>query len=195
MLRERAEGLGSNTAHEHLTNDRGRDPRAHGPSTPGGVVPNTDMDESKAFTSRKAHVRPRQAALGPRPAGMGLSCSSACTQRRHMQPARAHTPLPAPSCAHRGSHLSQNVVESGDKASSNGKSARVVCAPAQAAEPLNVSLATWGGGARCRPSSTRAAMAASIPRRRGNHAWSSTFPRLVLASPAGRTDSAERQLL
>src|SRR5262249_22481322 len=45
LLLERAEGLGSNTAHEHFANDRGRDPRAHGPSPPGEVVDNTDMDE------------------------------------------------------------------------------------------------------------------------------------------------------
>src|SRR2546427_13088659 len=82
MPRERAEGLGSQRAHEHLAHDRGHDPWAHGPSTLGEVVHKTDTDESKAFPSRKAPVQPRKAALGPRPAGMALSCSSACTTRR-----------------------------------------------------------------------------------------------------------------
>jgi len=102
MPHERAECLGSQRTHEHLARDRGRDPRTYEPPTPGEVVHKTDMDESKAFPSRKAHVRPQKAALGPRPAGMALSCSSACTKRRRMRPACAHQPLPAPSCAHRG---------------------------------------------------------------------------------------------
>src|SRR5437867_2319713 len=108
MPRERAEGLGSQRAHEHLAHDRGHDPWAHGPSTLGEVVHKTDTDESKAFPSRKAPVQPRKAALGPRPAGMALSCSSACTTRRRMWPARAHQTLPAPSCADRG-HIRANT--------------------------------------------------------------------------------------
>ena len=58
MLLERAECLGGNMAHEHLTNDIGRDPRPNGPPTPGEVVHNADMDQWAIRVQKPGDVHP-----------------------------------------------------------------------------------------------------------------------------------------
>src|SRR3989442_1178590 len=59
MLLERAEGLGSNIAHEHLTDDRGRDPRPNGPPTPGEVF--VSNIASKTLRTLKQHIESHDA--------------------------------------------------------------------------------------------------------------------------------------
>src|SRR2546428_2729002 len=94
MLVERAECLGGNMAHEHLTDDIGCNPRANGPPTPGEVVLNAHMDERTVRVQKPGDVHPatdpadmrkvdamlvRFQALPGRPAH-----GKAVTMRRHL---------------------------------------------------------------------------------------------------------------